>query len=56
MQHLVTHAKEQGRKGCILTCKQGLIPYYQRLGYQQEGVSQSIHGGAVWYDMRLIFP
>lgn len=44
MQHLVTHAKEQGRKGCILTCKQGLIPYYQRLGYQQEGVSQSIHG------------
>lgn len=55
MNHFAAHAKAQGRRGCCLTCKEGLIPYYEKLGYQLLGVSQSVHGGAVWYDMQLIF-
>ena len=47
--------KTQGRKGCILTCKDRLVHYYASLGYASEGVSASVHGGAVWYDMRLTF-
>ena len=48
-------ARAQGRKGCVLTCKDKLIHYYETFGFVSEGVSESIHGGVVWYDMRLTF-
>lgn len=55
MEQVIQDAKQQGRKGCILTCKEGLIPYYERFGYRNLGKSESVHGGAVWYDMQLHF-
>lgn len=55
MEAFIAEAKAQNRKGCILTCKERLIPYYEKFGYQNQGVSGSAHGGAVWYDMRLTF-
>lgn len=55
MEHLIQTAREDGRKGMILTCKDRLIYYYEKFGYQNEGVSASVHGGAVWYDMVLEF-
>lgn len=55
MKQVAADARAQGRKGCVLTCKERLIHYYEKFGYQCEGVSQSVHGGAVWYDMRLTF-
>lgn len=55
MNKLIEEAREQGRKGCVLTCKDKLIHYYEKFGYQNYGVSQSVHGGVVWYDMRLEF-
>ena len=45
----------QGRKGCILTCKKELLPFYEKFGYINNGLSKSVHGGAVWYDMKLEF-
>lgn len=48
-------ARTAGRRGCILTCKDRLIHYYEKFGYQNQGVSQSVHGGVVWYDMTLEF-
>ena len=48
-------ARAAGRKGCILTCKTHLIHYYEKYGYRNLGVSQSIHGGVQWYDMMLKF-
>lgn len=56
MNHMIQLAVEQGRKGLILTCKERLIPYYEKFGYVNKGVSRSVHGGAVWYDMILEFP
>lgn len=53
MEHLILVSKERGKKGLILTCKDRLIPYYEKFGYKNEGVSASVHGGAVWYDMVL---
>lgn len=44
-------ARELGMKSMALTCKEHLIHYYGRFGYENLGVSQSVHGGAVWYDM-----
>ena len=55
MNALIEEAKEQGRKGCVLTCKDKLIHYYEKFGYKNLGVSESVHGGVVWYDMRLEF-
>ena len=51
MEGLIRSAEEKGRKGLILTCKERLIPYYGKFGYRNMGVSESVHGGAVWYDM-----
>lgn len=53
MEHLIADAWERGKQGMILTCKEHLIPYYERFGYRNLGKSQSVHGGAVWYDMLL---
>ena len=39
----------------VLTCKEGLIPFYQSFGFENRGLSASVHGGAVWYDMVLAF-
>ena len=55
MERVIADAKAQGRQGCVLTCKEELIHYYESFGFQSEGVSQSTHGGVVWYDMRLTF-
>ena len=55
MNHLIADAKDKGRKGLILTCKDRLIHYYAKFGYKNLGVSASVHGGAVWYDMLLEF-
>ena len=55
LERAAADARAQGRKGCVLTCKDRLIHYYEKFGYRNEGVSQSVHGGVVWYDMRLTF-
>lgn len=55
MNHMIDSAKQASRKGLILTCKEQLIHYYEKFGYKNQGVSQSVHGGAIWYDMLLTF-
>ncbi len=55
MGHLIQDARKKGRKGLILTCKDRLIRYYEKFGYRNMGLSASVHGGAVWYDMILEF-
>ena len=52
----IDDAKQQGRKGLVLTCKERLIPYYAKFGFKDEGVSdKSTHGNVVWHQMRLVF-
>ena len=53
MWHVIEEARKQGRKGLILTCKEEKIHYYAKFGYELLGLSESVHGGAVWYDMIL---
>lgn len=55
MQAVIEDAKKAGRKGCILTCKDKMLHYYEKFGFKNCGISQSVHGGAIWYDMRLEF-
>jgi len=55
MERVIVDCKELGRKGLVLTCKDKLVHYYEKFGFVNEGISASVHGGAVWYDMRLTF-
>ena len=55
MEHMIEDARQKGRRGLILTCKDRLLGFYERCGYNCLGVSASVHGGAVGYDMILEF-
>ena len=55
MERLIEDSRQQGRKGVVLTCKDRLVAYYSKFGFVNEGISQSEHGGVVWYQMRLTF-
>lgn len=55
LRQAISDAKEQGRKGLVLTCKDKLIHYYAKFGFVNEGVSASVHGNVTWYQMRLSF-
>ena len=55
LKRAIADAKEQGRRGVVLTCKEKLLHYYAKFGFEKEGISQSVHGNVVWYQMRLRF-
>lgn len=55
LRMVISDVKNQNRKGIILTCKSELIPYYEKFGFLCEGMSVSKHGGASWYQMKIIF-
>ena len=56
IRRAIADARQQGRKGLVLTCKERLIPYYAKFGFKDEGVSdKSTHGNVVWHQMRLVF-
>ena len=55
LRYAINDARAQDREGLVLTCKDKLVHYYEKFGFQNEGVSESVHGGATWYQMRLTF-
>ena len=55
IEAFIKHAKEEHRKGVILTCKEEKIHYYAKFRFVNEGESVSSHGGARWYQMRIVF-
>jgi len=52
LQHLIYVTKQNNRKGIVLTCEKHLIPLYEKFGFINAGLSASVHGGDVFYDMR----
>lgn len=55
MQQVIEDSRARGHKGLVLTCKDRLVGFYARFGYQDEGISDSTHGNVVWHQMRLTF-
>ena len=53
MERLIQFARDTAMTQVILTCKQEKLAYYGKFGFQNHGVSNSTHGGAMWYDMIL---
>ena len=55
IRYVINDARAQDRTCIVLTCKEPLIHYYEKFGFQKEGISESVHGGVTWYQMRLTF-
>ena len=56
IRKMIELAREQGRAGLVLTCKDELVSYYSCFGFVNEGRSdKSCHGGVIWNQMRLRF-
>ena len=51
MRSLMEKSKKSGKEKMVLTCKENLIGFYESFGYKNYGVSESTHGGVIWYDM-----
>ena len=43
--------RERGRKKVILTCLAEKVGMYERMGFHNEGISESVWGAAQWYEM-----
>jgi predicted N-acetyltransferase YhbS len=56
IKQVIADAKTQNRAGLVLTCKDKLVNYYAKFGFENEGKSdKSNHGGVNWNQMRLTF-
>ena len=56
IRRAIEDARNQGRAGLVLTCKDKLLDYYAKFGFVNEGKSEkSRHGGVDWNQMRLTF-
>ena len=56
IRRAIADARQQDRKGLVLTCKDRLLAYYAKFGFVDEGVSEkSTHGNVQWHQMRLTF-
>ncbi len=51
LTELEKEAALKNRTSVTLTCLDELIPFYEKQGYQNDGISESEHGGEVWYNM-----
>lgn len=51
LAHMEKVAKEKHRETITLTCKKELILFYENHGFINCGVSNSEHGGIIWYNL-----
>lgn len=53
MKEVIKDCIEDSRKGIILLCKDKYLPFYEKLGFQNQGRSKSTHGGETWNIMKM---
>jgi ribosomal protein S18 acetylase RimI-like enzyme len=55
--YLLRNFEEKARnwpaENILLLCKNELVRYYEKFGYEDQGESASTHGGDTWHQMRL---
>ena len=54
LSRILCVAKARGKKRASLTCKESLIGFYESFGFRNHGVSESVIGDVVSYDMEII--
>jgi len=55
IQTVIEESRQKKKKGVVLTCLEEKIHYYASFGFINEGISDSIHGGDTWFQMRITF-
>ena len=51
MFQYLNRERENGRKKVFLTCLEGKVQMYRKMGYKDLGISASVWGGEEWHDM-----
>ncbi len=54
MNTYLTRERENGRKLVLLTCADEKIKMYEKMGFVDEGISDSVWGGHPWHEMACI--
>lgn len=54
MERYIALERERGRKRLILTCLEGKIGMYERMGFKYCGISASVLGNVTWHEMDYI--
>ena len=53
LSHILCAAKARDKKRASLTCKEHLIGFYESFGFKNHGISESVIGDVVSYDMEI---
>ncbi|MFT9051588.1 GNAT family N-acetyltransferase [Liquorilactobacillus nagelii] len=53
LQAIIAQAQDAGRQGVTLTCLPTLITFYQKNGFQDEGIAESKHADETWHNLFL---
>ncbi|SLK34958.1 ribosomal-protein-alanine acetyltransferase [Mycobacteroides abscessus subsp. abscessus] len=51
LKELEKIAIKNERMSITLTCRKELIPFYEKNGYQNQGIADSHHAGVIWFNM-----
>lgn len=54
MSRYIQREREKGRRMLILTCLESLVKMYEKMGFQDCGLSASDWGGEQWHEMNYI--
>ncbi len=55
VREFVRDARDQGRKGIVILCREEKLAFYKKYGFMNEGKSEFTKGGGEWYQMRIAF-
>lgn len=53
MRQYLEREKKNGRKRVILTCLPDKIKMYEKFGFQDHGIGESVWGGEAWHEMSV---
>ena len=54
MRQYLEREKQKGRKRIVLTCLPDKIRMYEKFGFEDHGIGESVWGGEAWYEMSII--
>lgn len=54
MRRYLQRERENGRRTILLTCLQPKVEMYQKMGFRDEGIANSVWGGSQWHEMSCV--
>ena len=54
LEQFEKNARKKNRTSIALTCLEDRIPFYEKNGFTNQGISDSEHGNETWYNMEKV--